>query len=141
MSNIFPKSSHARKKPTSTTIVLVVETIIMIIMMTVMITTKRIKLEMMNIILLMQVPVIMYKWVPIRWQARPRHDCRGENKGRWGGGCSSVGTASDRHAAKVGSSPRCGKGIFSQSQLSVQTLLRCPHIPKSNRMHQHLCAR
>ena len=46
-----------------------------------------------------------------------------------GWGCSSVGTASDRHVADVGSIPRCGKGLFSQSQLSVQTLLQCPHIP------------
>ena len=28
-----------------------------------------------------------------------------------------------------GKRKRCGKGVFSQSQLSVQTLLRCPHIP------------
>ena len=34
--------------------------------------------------------------------------------------------ASDRHAADVGSIPRCGKGSFFQSQLSVQSLLRCP---------------
>ena len=32
--------------------------------------------------------------------------------------------ASDRHAADAGSIPRCGKGFFSQSQLSVHTLLR-----------------
>ena len=38
-----------------------------------------------------------------------------------GWGCSSVGRASDRHAADAGSIPRCGKGFFSQSQLSVQT--------------------
>ena len=25
--------------------------------------------------------------------------------------------------------PRCGKGVVSQSQLSVQTLLRCPYTP------------
>ena len=37
--------------------------------------------------------------------------------------------ASDRHAADVGSIPRCGKGVFSQSQLSVQTLLRYPYTP------------
>ena len=30
-----------------------------------------------------------------------------------GWGCSSVATASDRHAADAGSSPRCGKGFFS----------------------------
>ena len=43
----------------------------------------------------------------------------------WGGGgvgCSLLGGASDRHAADVGSIPRCGKEFFSQSQLSVQTL-------------------
>ena len=32
--------------------------------------------------------------------------------------------ASDHHAADAGSIPLCGKGFFSQSQLSVQTLLR-----------------
>ena len=35
----------------------------------------------------------------------------------------------DRHAADAGSIPRCGKGFFSQSQLSLQTFLRCPHTP------------
>ena len=39
-----------------------------------------------------------------------------------GWGCSSVGRASDRHVADAGSNPRCGKGFFSQSQLSMQTL-------------------
>ena len=34
-------------------------------------------------------------------------------------GCSSVGRASNRHTADTGSIPRCGKGFFSQSQLSV----------------------
>ena len=33
-------------------------------------------------------------------------------------------------------------GCFvSQSQLSVQTLLRCPYSPCAYRMHLHLCAR
>ena len=42
-----------------------------------------------------------------------------------GWGCSSsFAGASARHAADAGSIPRCGKGFFSQSQLSVQTLLR-----------------
>ena len=41
-----------------------------------------------------------------------------------GWGCNSVGRASDRHAADAGSIPRCGKEFVSQSQLSVQTLLR-----------------
>ena len=55
--------------------------------------------------------------------------------------CSSVCRASDRHAADVGSIPRCGMGLFSVSQLAVQTLFRCPYTPVSNRMHLHLCAR
>ena len=58
-----------------------------------------------------------------------------------GWGCSSVGRASDQHAAEASLIPRCGKGFFSQSQLSVQTLLRCPYTPVCNRMHLHLCAR
>ena len=35
------------------------------------------------------------------------------------------------HAADAGSIPRCGKGFFfsPRSQLSVQTLSRCPHTP------------
>ena len=48
----------------------------------------------------------------------------------WGWGCSSVPKASDRHAADAGSIPRCGKGFFSQRQLSVQALLRCPYTPR-----------
>ena len=44
-----------------------------------------------------------------------------------GRGCSSVGSASDRHATETDSTPRCRKGFFSMSQLSVQTLLRCPY--------------
>ena len=59
----------------------------------------------------------------------------------FGCGGSSVGRASDRYTADAGSIPRCGKGFFSQSQLSVQTLLRCPYTPVFNRMHLHLCAR
>ena len=49
------------------------------------------------------------------------------------GGCSSlVERASDRHAADAGSIPRCGKGFFfSQSQLSVQTLLRVSVHPRA----------
>ena len=46
--------------------------------------------------------------------------------------------ASDRHAADAGSIPRCGTGFFSQSQLSVQTLLRCLYTPMCNRMHLRL---
>ena len=58
-----------------------------------------------------------------------------------GWGCSSVGTASDRQVGDAGSIPRCGKGFFSYSQLSVQTLLRCPYTPVRNRMHLHMFAR
>ena len=46
-----------------------------------------------------------------------------------GRGCSSVGRASDRYAAHASSILRCGKGFFSQSQLSVQILSRCPYTP------------
>ena len=57
----------------------------------------------------------------------------------WGG--SSVGKASDWHIADAGSIPQSGKGFFSQSRLSVQTLLRCLYTPLCNCMHLHLCAR
>ena len=67
---------------------------------------------------------------------------------RWplllGAGNSSVGRPSDWKAKRntdAGSIPRYGKGFFSQSQLPVQTVLRCPYSPVCNRMHQHLCAR
>ena len=40
-----------------------------------------------------------------------------------GWGCSLVAGASDWHADDAGWIPRCGKGFFSQSRLSVQTLL------------------
>ena len=43
--------------------------------------------------------------------------------------------ALDRHTADAGSIPRCGKGFFSQSQLSVHTFSRCPYTPVCNRMH------
>ena len=52
-----------------------------------------------------------------------------------GWGCSSAGRASDRHAAEACSVPRCGKGFFSQSQLSVQTLLQCLCTPVCSCMH------
>ena len=57
---------------------------------------------------------------------------------------SSVGKASDwkaRRNADAGSSPRCGKGFFSQGQLPVQTVWRVRTAPSCNRMHQQLCAR
>ena len=58
---------------------------------------------------------------------------------------SFVGKVSDRKSKRnidPGSIPRCDKGFFSQSQLSVLTLTtflrpRCP----SFRMHEHVCAR
>ena len=43
--------------------------------------------------------------------------CDLESMGR---GCSSVGRGSNRHAAEAGSTPRCGKGFFSQSQLQCR---------------------
>ena len=94
----------------------------------------------------------MTLWIAIRWQpdgAEIRENCEGSTNARetrsltWhmntrhlaclvhqGRGCSSVIRASDRHAAEAGSIPRCGEGFFSQSQLSVQTLLPCPHSPR-----------
>ena len=54
-------------------------------------------------------------------------------------GCSSAGRTSDRYAADAGSISRCGKRFFSQSQLAVQTLLRCPYTPVRNHMPLHLC--
>ena len=43
--------------------------------------------------------------------------------------------AMDRHYIDAGLIPWCGKGFFSQSQLSVQTLLQCLYTPMCNRMH------
>ena len=48
-----------------------------------------------------------------------------------GGDVVQLVRALDRLAADAGSIQRCGKGFFSQSQLSVQTLLRVsiqPHV-------------
>ena len=56
-------------------------------------------------------------------------------------GCSSVGRASDRHAADAGSIPRCGKGLFSQSQFQCRLSYGVRYTPVRNRMHLHLCAR
>ena len=49
-------------------------------------------------------------------------------------GCSSVGRASDQHATDTCSIPWCGKGVCSQSQLSVQTPLQCLYTPVCNCM-------
>ena len=54
-----------------------------------------------------------------------------------GGDVAQLVRASDRHAADAGSIPRWGKGFFSQSQLSVQTLLRVSVQP---RVKTHICA-
>ena len=57
----------------------------------------------------------------------------------WNWGWSSIGRASDQHAADADSIPWCSKGFFSWSQLSVQSLLQCPYTPMCIRMHLHLC--
>ena len=44
-------------------------------------------------------------------------------------GFSSVGGALDWDAAEAGLVPHCGKGFFSRSPLSVQTLSRCLYTP------------
>ena len=58
----------------------------------------------------------------------PAAKLNGDGENWWG--CSSVGRVSDRHAAGAGSISRCSKGFFSQSQLSVQTLLRVSVHPR-----------
>ena len=70
-----------------------------------------------------------------RYLACSRRMRKNHQRGWGGGGVAQLVRASDRHAADAGSIPRCGKGCFSQSQLSVQTLLRCPYIPVCNRTH------
>ena len=55
-----------------------------------------------------------------------------------GWGRSSFGRASCWHAAIAGSIPWCSKGFFSQSQLSVQTLLQCLYNPMCNCIY--ICA-
>ena len=42
-------------------------------------------------------------------------------------GCSSVGRASDRHATDAGSTPHYGKGFFSQSPFSADSLTVSVH--------------
>ena len=54
----------------------------------------------------------------------------GGSGGGWAEGVTQLVRASDRHAADAGSIPRCGKGFFSPSQLSVQTLLRVSVHPR-----------
>ena len=63
------------------------------------------------------------------------------SSGKHGGGdAAQLVRASDRHAADAGSIPRCGKGFFSQSQLSVQTLLRVSVHPRVQ-SHALTCVR
>ena len=52
-------------------------------------------------------------------------------KVRWGYfSWYSIQLKKPQHITDAGSSPRCGKGFFSQNQkLPVQTLLRCPYSP------------
>ena len=47
-----------------------------------------------------------------------------------GGDVVQLFRALDCHAADAGLIPWCGKGFFSQSQLSVQTLSWCPYTPR-----------
>ena len=52
--------------------------------------------------------------------------------GRKGGGVAQL---VECRTADAGAMPQCGKGFFSQSQLSMQTPLRCPYTPLWNHMH------
>ena len=52
-----------------------------------------------------------------------------------GGDVAQLARASDRHAADVRLIPWCSKEFFSQSQLSVKTLLHVSVHPICNRMH------
>ena len=74
--------------------------------------------------------VIVVRLVPHRAVVRHRHYRSGGGvftcKLMWGG--SSVGRASDQHAADTGSIPRCGKGFLCQIQFSVQTLTVFVHL-------------
>ena len=72
--------------------------------------------------------IILWRWR--RWRRRRWR------RGEWG--CCSVDRESNRHV-DAGSIPRCGKRFFCHSQLSVQTLLRCPYTPVCNSMHW-ICA-
>ena len=58
-----------------------------------------------------------------------------------GGDVAQLFRASDRHASDAGSIPRCGKEFFSQSQLSVQTLLRVSVQPPCAIACINICAR
>ena len=53
--------------------------------------------------------------------------------------CSPVGTASDWHAADTGSTPLCGKGFFSESSFSADSL-RCIRTPPCAITRIKICA-
>ena len=55
---------------------------------------------------------------------------------RWG----SSGDQKARRIADASSARGCGRGLFSQSQFSVQTLIWCSYSPAGNGTHQHLWA-
>ena len=55
---------------------------------------------------------------------------------RWG----RAGDQKARRIADASSARGCGRGLFSQSQFSMQTLTWCSYSPVSNGTHQHLCA-
>ena len=79
------------------------------------------------------------KWRWVWGQKDPRLDAA-IVLGPVGDGDISVGWLSDwkaRHNADAGSSPQCGKGFFSLSQLSVQTLSWCPYSPPPPRVQAH----
>ena len=62
--------------------------------------------------------------------SEPFGGCEEESWCLGGGDVAQLVRASDRHATDAGSIPRCGKGFFSQSHLSVQTLLRVSLHPR-----------
>ena len=69
---------------------------------------------------------------PHSYYPERRQTCSDHFKWQSKMGNSPVGRAFNwkaRHNTDVGSSPGCSKGFFSQSQLSVQTLLQCPYSP------------
>ena len=57
--------------------------------------------------------------------------------GGGGGGAGGVAQLVKRQTEQSGAIATLGQGICSQVQLSVQTLLRCPHSPACNR---NVCA-
>ena len=55
-------------------------------------------------------------------------------------GCCSAGRALAQHVTDIGSISRCGQGVFSQSQLSVQTLSYSVHTPSCEIACVNICA-